>query len=211
MSSRKLIISGCIALMVTAVAPAKASADWLFTPFVGLNFGGNVQFNDGGASDLEDELESRGTFGASLAWMGGGAIGFELDFGYTPNFFENTTGPGNFEFGDNNLTTLMANVTVGAPIGGQSGMGIRPYASGGIGIIRSRIGDAEDIVDDLTSNDLGFNVGGGVAGFFSDNIGMRGDLRYFRSLQDNEPDDDFDFGLGGFNFWRGSVGITFRF
>lgn len=209
MSLRKLFITGCLAAIVTAAAPAKASADWLFTPFVGMNFGGAVTFNDA-LGDFDDEFEKRGTFGASLAWMGAGIVGFEVDFGYTPNFFESTEGDFDFDYGDNNVTTLMANVVVGAPVGGQTGMGIRPYASGGVGIIRSKIGDAEDLFD-VTSNDWGYNVGGGVAGFFSDNVGLRGDIRYFRSLQDNEPDDEFDVALGDFKFWRGSVGVTFRF
>ena len=68
--------------------------------------------------------------------MGAGIAGFEIDFGYTPNFFELTEGDADFDYGDNNLTTLMANLTLGAPIGGQSGIGLRPYASGGVGIIR---------------------------------------------------------------------------
>jgi opacity protein-like surface antigen len=196
--------------MITAAAPATAAADWLFTPFVGLNWGSTVTFNDA-LGDFEDEFEKRATFGASLAWMGAGIAGFEIDFGYTPNFFESTEGDFDFDYGDNNVTTLMLNLTLGAPIGGQGGMGIRPYASGGVGLIRSRIADAEDFFDDVTSNDFGFNVGGGIAGFFTDNIGLRGDVRYFRSLQDNEPDDEFDVALGDFSFWRGSVGITFRF
>ena len=142
--------------------------------------------------------------------MGAGAFGFEVDFGYSPNFFQNTTGDDNFEFGDSNVTTLMANLKVGAPIGGQTGGGIRPYASGGLGLIKSRIDDPDDLFE-LDSTDWGFNVGGGVAGFFSDNIGLQGDVRYFRSLQDNEPDDEFDLALGSFNFWRGTVGLVFRF
>jgi hypothetical protein len=48
-------------------------------------------------------------------------------------------------------------------------------------------------------------------GFFSDNVGIRGDVRYFRALQDIESDDEFDVSLGDLRFWRGSVGITFRF
>lgn len=207
---RKLFVTSCLAAAVTVAAPAKASADWLFTPFVGMNFGGTATFNQGGA-DFEDEFERRGTYGASLAWMGGGALGFEVDFGYSPNFFEPTEGEGDFVYGDSNVTTLMANVVVGAPVGGQSGMGIRPYASGGIGLIRSRIDDVDDLFGDPTSN-LGMNVGGGLAGFFSDRFGVRGDVRYFRSLQDEEADeDDFDLGLGSFSFWRGSVGLTIRF
>jgi hypothetical protein len=193
--------------MVAAAVPAKASADWLFTPFIGMTFGGGFSDDFG---DFEDEFENRGTYGASLAWMGGGVMGFEVDLGYTPNFFENTVGEADFEFGENNVTTLMANVVLGAPVGGQSGRGIRPYASGGIGIIRSRIDDPEDFFD-VSSNDWGFNLGAGITGFFSDRVGLRGDVRYFRSLQDDEPDDEFDVSLGSFKFWRGSLGVTFRF
>lgn len=205
---RKLLITTVLTLTVSAGTPAAASADWLFTPFVGFNWGGAANFGDVG--DFEDEFEKRSDFGASLAYMGAGVMGFEIDFGYSPNFFENTTGGGDFEFGDSNVTTLMANLTVGAPIGGQSGPGIRPYASGGVGIIKSRIGDAGDLFN-VDSTNLGINVGAGVMGFFTDNIGLRGDVRYFRSLQDNQPDDEFDFGLSDFRFWRGSVGLTFRF
>jgi hypothetical protein len=54
------------------------------------------------------------------------------------------------------------------------------------------------------------NIGGGVQGFFNDRIGLRGDLRYFRSLADDEPDDEFDLAFSDFDFWRGTVGVTFR-
>ena len=206
---RKWLITTVLVLTASAAAPAKASADWLFTPFVGINWGGSANFGDVG--DFEDEFEKRGNFGASLAYMGAGAVGFEVDFGWAPNFFENTTGSGDFGFGDSNVTTLMANLVVGAPIGGQSGPGLRPYVSGGVGLIRSRIGDAGEFFDNPSTNDFGLNVGGGITGFFTDNVGIRGDLRYFRSLTDNQPDNDVDLSLSDFRFWRGSVGVTFRF
>ena len=209
MSLRKLAITSALALIVACGAPSKASADWLFTPYIGWNWGGSAGFNDA-LGDFEDEFERQVNFGASLAWMGAGALGFEIDFGYSPNFFENTAGDGDFQYGDSNVTTLMANLKIGAPFGGQHGGGIRPYASGGLGIIKSRIDDADDLFN-VDSTSWGLNVGGGVAGFFSDNIGLRGDVRYFRSLQDNEPDDELDVALGSFNFWRGTVGVIFRF
>jgi hypothetical protein len=209
MALRKFAITSVLALMVFAAAPAKASADWLFTPFIGMNWGGAAEFNDF-ADSFEDEFEQKMNFGAQLSWMGAGALGFEVDFGYSPNFFENTSGDGDFGFGDSNVTTLMANLKVGVPFGGQSGGGIRPYASGGLGLIKTRIEDPDDLFE-LNSTDWGLNVGGGVAGFFTDNIGLQGDIRYFRSLQDNEPDDEFDLALGSFNFWRGTVGLVFRF
>ena len=209
MALRRFAITSVLALMVFVAAPAKASADWLFTPFFGMNWGGTAEFTDF-AGDFEDEFEQKMNFGASLSWMGAGAFGFEVDFGYSPNFFQNTTGDDNFEFGDSNVTTLMANLKVGVPFGGQTGGGIRPYASGGLGLIKSRIDDPDDLFE-LNSTDWGFNVGGGVTGFFNDNFGLQGDVRYFRSLQNNEPDDEFDLALGSFNFWRGTVGLVFRF
>ena len=209
MALRKLLGTSVLALIVIAGVPQKASADWLFTPYVGVNWGGTAGFTDI-AGDFEDEFERRMNFGASLSWMGAGALGFEVDFGYSPNFFENTTGSTDFQFGDSNVTTLMANLKVGAPFGGQSGSGVRPYASGGVGIIKSKIDDADDLFQ-VDSTDWGLNVGGGVAGFFTDNVGLQGDVRYFRSLQDNEPDDEFDVALGSFSFWRGTVGVVFRF
>ncbi len=201
MQVRKLFF---ISLLTVALAPASAFAqDWFFTPFVGANFGGNATFAD--FDDLDDEVERRLDLGATIGWNPG-VVGFEVDFGWSPNFFQDTAGDLNFDFGDSNVTTLMANLLISAP----HGSGIRPYGSGGLGLIRSSITGAGDLFDDLTSNDLGLNVGGGVNGFFNDNVGIRGDIRYFRSLQDNEPDDEFDLALSDFDFWRGTVGVTFR-
>ena len=63
---------------------------------------------------------------------------------------------------------------------------------------------------DIDSTDFGFNAGAGIMGFFNDNVGIRGDIRFFRSLQDVDPD-GLDLELGGFKFWRGTVGVTFKF
>lgn len=205
---RKLLLASVVTAAATFATPTRASADWLFTPFVGGNFGGNANFGD--FNDFDDEVERRVNLGASLGWMGNGIAGFELDFGWAPNFFQDTTGDADFAFGDSNVTTLMANLVVGAPVGGQDGPGFRPYGTAGLGMIRSRI-DGNDFFNDLSSNDLGFNVGAGVHGFFSDNVGLRGDVRYMRSLQDNEPGDEFDLALSEFNFWRATIGLTFRF
>jgi opacity protein-like surface antigen len=201
MQFRKLFL---ISLLTLALVPATASAqDWFFTPFVGANFGGNATFGD--FDDLDDEVERRMDFGATVGWNPG-VVGFEIDFGYSPNFFEDTAGDRNFEFGDSNVTTLMANLLVG----GSSGAGIRPYGSGGVGLIRGRVSDVGGFFDDVATNDFGVNIGGGLHGNVNDNIGIRGDIRYFRSLQDNEPDDEFDLALSNFDFWRGTVGVTFR-
>ncbi len=209
MRSRCLFgLRALLVVVVLGVGAQPASADWLFTPYLGLNFGGSANFGDAG--DFEDNFEKKAVFGGSLAWMGAGIIGVEFDLGVSPNFFEITTGDENFDFGDSNLTTLMVNAIVGIPIGGQTGPGIRPYFAGGVGLVRSSISDL-DIFNDLSTSDFGINLGGGVTGFFTDTIGIRGDIRYFRSLQDNEPEDFLDLGLSEFQWWRGTVGVTFRF
>ena len=208
MSVRKWIIAASVVCIATAAAPNKASADWLFTPYLGATFGGSANIGvDGDGEDFGDEFERKVNYGASLAWVGDGAVGFEVDFGYSPNFFSVSPDDDDFDLaGDGNVTTLMANLVVGAPAGG-----VRPYASGGVGLIKSRVDDAGQFFGEINNNDFGFNVGAGVTGFVNDNVGIRGDVRYFRSLRDNEPDDEFDVTLSDFRFWRGTVGVSFRF
>jgi len=41
-------------------------------------------------------------------------------------------------------------------------------------------------------------------------VGIRGDLRYFRSFK-NIDENDLNLSLGGFDFWRASAGVSFRF
>lgn len=198
---RRLLMVGTLALLL---APTSAFAQsWFFSPFVGGNFGGSADF--GSFPKADDEVEKRMTFGATLGWNPS-VVGFEVDLGFAPNFFEDTAGDRNFGFGTNNVTTLMGNVLFTVPPGG----GIHPYASAGVGLIRANVKSATGVFNDLSTNDLGVNVGAGLNGYFNDNIGLRGDIRYFRDLQDNKGDNALDLNFGGFNFWRGSVGLTFR-
>ena len=87
---------------------------------------------------------------------------------------------------------------------------MRPYVVGGVGLIRTNVQDAGEFFDVTTKNDFGFDVGGGVMGFFSQNVGIRGDVRYFRSFSGTD-DNLAGIGVSDFNFWRGSVGVSFKF
>jgi hypothetical protein len=206
MSLRKLFVTSALAVLVSTLAPGRASADWLFTPFVGATFNGSANFGAAGV-DVKTDLERNLTYGASFGWMGNGVIGFEVDLGYSPNFFDTNAELDNgFDLiGDGNVTTLMANLLVGAPLGG-----VRPYASGGVGLIRTSVDGLGQFFDQLNESDLGLNAGAGIMGFFGDNIGIRGDIRYFRSISDTDLG-DLNLTLGDFDFWRGTVGVTFRF
>ncbi len=182
-------------LFTTAVtlvlSPLPARADGFISPWVGSNFGNS-------------SAEGRTAVGASAGWMGAGVIGGEFDFGYAPNFFGST---GNF--GDNHVMTGMANLILGIPVGGQHGAGIRPFASGGLGFIRTSIGGPAEN-DSFTDNKFSFNAGAGIMGYFSDHLGLRGDVRYFRNIKDNTTTNDFNLDLGGFHFWRAAFGVVIR-
>jgi len=190
---KKCVIVAALALVLS---PASARADWLFTPNVGAGFGGAAS----GSQHL--------TWGASIGWMGAGVLGWEADFAFTPEFFEGDDN--DFDaFDSSNVTTFMVNAIVGTPVGGTTGGGFRPYFSGGFGLMQTHL-EAVDELFEVSNNDFGINVGAGAMGFMTDHVGFRGDIRYYRVLTDPEPDNEFDIGLGDLDFWRGTVGVTFR-
>jgi opacity protein-like surface antigen len=206
----KHVLRAALVLLILGGMAKPASADWLLTPYVGVVFGGSA--NNFNVNDLTDEFEQRISFGGGLTWMGNGIVGMEVDYHLAPNFYQITGGDGDIEALnlDSSVQTLMANVILGAPIGGTSGPGIRPYAVAGIGLMRASLSGADDLFGNLSNNELGVNVGGGVHVFFSDNVGLRGDARYFRGLQKGD-DGGEDLDLEDFDFWRATVGLTFRF
>ena len=206
-----LLRAGLMVLLLGAAA-VPARADVLFTPFFGVVFGGPL--NDFDVNTLDETFKSRVTFGGSVMVSGSGPIGFEADFSVSPNFFQ-FTGDDDPDFDlDSSIQSLMGNI-VFTPVGGP----VRPYFTAGAGLLRANLSSPGDLFDNLSTNELGINVGGGVNVFFSDTIGLRGDVRYFRGLEQEEDDDpaedddliDEDFGLEDFHFWRATIGITFKF
>src|ERR1043166_9697514 len=136
---RKCLITVAVAAAASTVAPRTASADWALTPFVGWNFGGSADVSGNGGASTANKFAHKVDYGVSAAGMGKGILGGEVDFGYSPNFFANTTATG-FQFSSsNNVTTLTGNLIVGAPVGGHGGS-VRPYGVGGVGLIRQRVG-----------------------------------------------------------------------
>lgn len=202
----KGLVTAAIFTVAVAAAPRTASADWILTPFIGANFGGSADVNGSGGSTVSNKFEKKLDYGASLTTMGAGPLGFEVDFGYSPNFFESAATPSGFRFTNkSNVTTLMGNLVVGGHAGA-----VRPYAVAGVGLLRSNVQDFKEVFSVNTKNDFGLDVGGGVMGFFSKNVGLRGDVRYFRGFNGSN-DNKTGLGLSDFKFWRGSVGVSFKF
>jgi len=188
---KRLIGIAAATLLTLGVTPAAARADVIFSPFAGLSFGG-------------DSRKEALTFGGTLTFMGGGVFGFELDAALAPDMLSADSDV-DLDLGSNSVGTVMANFIIGAPLGK-----LRPYASAGGGLLRINIEDPLDLFD-VGRNTWGVNVGAGVMGFFSEHVGMRADLRYFRRIKDDDTSSGVDLNLGQFNFWRGTAGLSLRF
>ena len=184
----RTVLSLSAALIALAAAPT-VHADTMISGHAGKAFGG----------DLND---SRTTYGGALTFMGDGAFGFEIEGAYTPDFF----GDADDFLGENNVTTLMGNILLGTRFG-QTG---RAYASVGGGLLKSRVEDIDQFFQ-VDSNAWGATAGVGGMGFFTRNLGVRGDVRYFRNLGDPEPDNEFDIDFGDFSYWRGTAGLVLKF
>ena len=180
-----------VAVSLLAWTAASARADSFFSPFVGYNFGGD----SANCPSLTDCQDKRMNWGASVGSTNG-VYGLELDFSYTRDFFGKTAGE------NNSLLTLMSNLMLVVPAGP-----VHVYGLAGLGLVRPHMTLGSDSLT-LSKNSIGYDIGGGLNVFFTRAVGVRGDVRHIKTLQ--------NFTLGVFNsdqinFWRGTAGLTFRF
>src|SRR3954470_10642406 len=187
---KTLILASAAAVVL---APMQARADGFVTPWVGSAFGSSIQ-------------NGQATVGVSGGGMGAGIIGGEADFGWSPSFFGTKS-----DFGHNTVIDLMGNVILGVPVGGQRGAGIRPYVVGGLGLIRTQIDGGTIARVSSSTNMFGWDAGGGVMGYFSNHVGLRGDLRYLRATSDLRTGvSSLDLDGNRLHFWRASIGVVIR-
>jgi len=181
---------------------APAHAQWVITPYVGVNIARDV------------EKSKRGP-GLSVGYLGD-QFGFEFDLQRYQHFFKDSrvfpldpAAPANWTGGTRNACIdintraigFMGNVVV--PIRSQRGSDWRPYGTAGLGVIR---GWTNEPKIDRHQNNLGFNAGSGLIYSLRRRVGLRVDLRYFRVLVDKNQSDNIyheDYG-----FWRLTMGVT---
>ena len=187
-------------VLVLTLLQTPAWADGFVTPFVGVNFGGatgatlNTSLNDSSKVD----------YGVGLWYMSHGILGIAEEFGNSPSFYGSGTG-----YSGSSVLTLMTNVVLGVPIGGQDA-GLRPYAVAGVGVIRQRVTGRAGFAD-VASNNAAWDLGVGMMGMFSSHVGLQGDVRYFRNFDANSSTSGISLAQGTFNFTRASVGLALRF
>ncbi len=197
-AAKILILTAAAALVLS---PVQARAEGYISPWVATNAGTGFDSNNLGRSFDN----GRAGIGMQVGAMGKGIIGAELDLGWSPSFFGSTS-----DFGNNSVIDVMGNIIVGLPIGGTRGAGIRPYATAGLGLLRTQIDGGTIATVSSSNNDFGWNAGAGVMGYFSDHFGLRGDVRYLRNIQNNSSGAVIDFDPGNFHFWRASIGVVIR-
>jgi hypothetical protein len=190
--------------MALAVSsPASAHADWVFTPQFGTTFG----------ADVKDRAHA--AFGGALAEFDEDAFGWEADVSFVPDAFAGRYGAVDFTGSDSSILSVMANALIGLPVGGQHRDRLRPYLTVGAGLLQMHVASPDGgSFFETTTHEAGWNAGAGGIVFITGRIGIRGDVRYFRSFQDQPPTwtrgIDVDVAPGHFDFFRGTVGLTLR-
>jgi|SRR4051812_29723211 opacity protein-like surface antigen len=154
-------------LTILAAAPREAAAEGFISPFLQTNFGGNA-----GCPRPTNCDDNHLGFGVALG-ASGNLLGFEEEISYTPNFFGSVPGL------ETSMLTVTSNLMVVPKVGP-----IRPYGEIGIGLIRSHVGTTPLTLLQSDTNNFGWDVGGGIMFALAPHVAVRGDLRYFHSLQD---------------------------
>jgi len=189
-----------LALGLLLVTAAPAFAEWQIRPFLGVTFGGGTTLADPEKAAGSPKL----TYGISGGLLGE-IVGIEADLARTDGFLQ--SGNQNLVL-DSAVTTLTGNITIGLPRSLVE-YTLRPYFVGGAGIMRATTRDffgSFDVSDTLATIDLG----GGVTGFLSRNVGVNWDVRHFQTVN-GKVIPGVTLGAEQVSFWRAIMALAFRY
>jgi opacity protein-like surface antigen len=145
--------------------PREAAAQGFVSPFIGYNFGGQS-----GCPQITNCSDKKTDWGVSFGALGS-VVGFEAELGYTKNFFGESSAQ------SSDVLTFMGNVMLAPKFGP-----VQPYGVIGLGLLRTTV-RATLLGTSGDQNQIGWDGGGGLIVFFTEHVGVRGDVRYFRSFQ----------------------------
>src|SRR5213596_2658376 len=131
---RRAVTLCCLCLVL---APRAASAEWHFTPLLGVTFGGSTTFFDPQHGTGKPHVN----FGGAVSRFGDGVLGVEGIFLYTRHFFEfdGSRDPQDPAFSlleTSQTTSFMGNVVLTVPKRWTEYF-LRPYVSGGFGVLHA--------------------------------------------------------------------------
>lgn len=192
MRIRNVVLSAALLVVGIVGFPATASAQrfWV-SPFVGTTAGNDLTHANAGMGI---------SAGATVfkKW-----IGVEGEFYNAQLFFKD-----NGFLTNRGLKTGMGDVVLGVPYIKSEKFSV--YATAGLGVIRPNLEEVGGFAK-VDTNKSAYNVGAGVIGNMNKNLGIRGDVRYFRTMKDDEMANAFGIDFGSFGFWRTSVGLVLKF
>jgi opacity protein-like surface antigen len=188
-----------LAAFVSLALPSTAAADFLLEPFFAWSRNppqstvDQAQWHPGGG------VAAEWTFGALIA----GA-----DVGYASSFFDPPQTVVDL-IQSSYLLTGTGQFGVTRPWAAERRL--FPFATAGLGLMRQQARDRDGLID-VTRNDWAWNIGGGARVMLTDYLGLRGEARYFRDLQQpyDQPS-DLVANLSPLSFWRISIGGVVRF
>jgi hypothetical protein len=187
--------------VLTAVPAAAADRQGRF--FLGSTFAGSSTFVDLSRQDAPSGPHL--TLGANADVLGE-IFGVDVDFAYTPGFFQ----------GDNaslvlksSVTTVTGNVVVAMPRR-MSEYSLRLYFVAGGGIMRVREEDAQ-LIYDIAKVVPAVDVGVGALGFLTSRVGLSWELRRFQRVGEPPPLTGITVAPEHLSFWRAHMALVIRY
>ena len=134
--------------------------------------------------------------------MQGEIFGVEGDVATTSGFFRGELGT----IIRSHVATFTGNVVVALPRR-MAEYSLRPYAVAGAGV--SHVSFSDGLAVAFSDAPSIWDVGGGVTGFVSRNVGVNWDLRRFQTIR-SQPVTGQVVEEGKLSFWRATMGFTIR-
>ena len=182
-----------------------ARAEWQIKPGIGWNVAQNTTF----AAPQPSGSVGRVSWGVNGALIGN-IFGVEVDFSRRSGFFPSSKAAGAGIVVGSSVITLTGNAMVTLP-SHLVEYTLRPYFVGGAGVMPVRITQTSKLLD-VSENMRAIDLGGGVTGFLSKNVGLNWDVRYFRNIGETpELSGGRSFGPPQLSFWRAQMALAIRY
>ena len=149
--------------------------------------------------------------GVSGGWLGE-IFGLEADFGRAPGFFQtddNRDPSVEVWVLTSAVTTLTGNVVIALPRR-MAGYGLRPYFSGGAGLMHVDAFGKFRILDHNRTLPA-LSLGGGVTGFLTQSVGLNWDVRRLSTLRGEGETLGNSVGREQLSFWRATMAVALRY
>ena len=189
----RYLLPGSVLLLLTA---GDAAAQGFISPFVGTTL----------TSPSDTGSKTKPGYGVAFGSLGG-AAGFETEIAFYPEVIDNAANA----IAKSRVISIAASTLLGPNLGRA-----KPYFAFGAGNLHLNVTGLASVAvpspESISNNYFTINAGGGVFGFFTDHVGVRADLRYYRAFGIKLDDlEGAGLAFDKFNFWRAAFAIAMKF